>query len=148
MLILWRGILIALCCFAVVICYPFYGDNAIKIMVTWAGIAFVITTILTILFRALLIGKWHFFNVILDVAIVILFLYVLLNIFPQINGKSPFSQLKKGIYPSSADIDVGLANLGLKTRKQTMKELEQGINIVSQDINEVKDRFLQEYNKK
>lgn len=147
MLILWRGLLITLCCFAVIICYPHYGDNAIRIMVTWAGIAFVITTVLTILFKALLIGKWHFFNTILDIVIVILFLYVLLNIFPQISGKSPYSRLKKGKYPTAADIDTGLANLGLKTRKQTINELQQGIDEVSSDINEVKTLFLQEYNK-
>jgi len=147
MLVLWRGILIILCCFAVVICYPYYGDNAIKIMVTWGVIAFVLTAILTFVTKALLIGKWHFFNTILDLAIILTFLYVLLNIFPQISGESPFSKLKRGIYPSSEDIDVGLANLGLKTRKQTMAEIQEGINIVSDDINEVKGLILQEYNK-
>lgn len=147
MLVLWRGILITLCCFAVVICYPYYSDNAIKIMVTWAVIAFVLSTILTLLTKALLIGKLHFFNVILDVAIVLIFLYVLLNIFPQISGKSPFSQLRKGIYPTSEEIDVGLANLGLKTRKQTISDFQQGIDVVTDDINEVKDLFLREYNK-
>lgn len=147
MLILWRGILIALSCFAVLICYPHYADNAIKIMVTWAGIAFVITVIVTIVSKALLIGKVHFFNTILDIAIVILFLYILLNIFPQLNGKSPYSRLKKGIYPTANDIDTGLKNLGLRTREETMDELKQGIDEVSNNINEVKNLIIQEHTK-
>jgi len=147
MLILWRGILIALCCLAVVICYPYYGDNAMRIMFTWAGIAFVIITILTIVSKALLIGKWHFFNTILDIAIIILFLYILLNIFPQLDGKSPYSKLKKGVYPTSEDIDVGLANLGLRTRKETVGEFKQGLKEASNSIKEVTTLIQQEYNK-
>ena len=147
MLILWRGVLIALSCLAVVICYPNYADNALRIMITWAGIAFVAVTILTIITKILFIGRVHFFNTLLDIAIVIIFLYILLNIFPQINGKSPYSRLKKGIYPTMNDIDKGLSKLGLRTSKETMQEMKDGVEEVSNNINEVKTLILKEYKK-
>ena len=145
MLILWRAILITVCCFAVLICYPAYAENALTIMLTWAGMAFIIVTILTILFKALLIGKIPFFNTLFDIVFVIAFLYVLLLIFPQIDGKSPISKLKKGQYPTMQEIDKGLAKLGLKTNKETAQELQQGINQISNNVNEVKTLILKEH---
>lgn len=147
MLILWRGVLIALSCLAVVICYPNYADNALRIMLTWAGLAFVAVTILTIISKILFIGRLNFFNFLLDIAIVIAFLYILLNIFPQVSGKSPYSQLKKGIYPKTEDIDKGLSKLGLRTSKETVQDMKDGVEQVSNNINEVKTLILKEYKK-
>lgn len=147
MLILWRGILIILCCFAVLICYPDYTDNALKIMITWAGLSFLAVTILTIVSKILLIGRIHFVNTLLDIAIVIAFLYILLNIFPQIDGKSPYLRLKKGIYPKTEDIDKGLAKLGLRTSKETIQDVKESVEEVSNNVNEVKNLILKEYKK-
>jgi len=147
MLILWRGILIVLCCFAVFICYPNYADSALRITITWAGLAFIAVAILTIVTKALIIGRFHLFNTLLDIAIIITFLYILLNIFPQINGQSPYSRLKKGIYPKMTDIDKGLSKLGLRTSKETIQEVKEGVNEVSNNVNEVKNLILQEYKK-
>ena len=144
MLILWRGILIILCCFAVLICYPDYTDNALKIMITWAGLSFLAVTILTIVSKILLIGRIHFVNTLLDIAIVIAFLYILLNIFPQIDGKSPYLRLKKGIYPKTEDIDN---KLGLRTSKETIQDVKESVEEVSNNVNEVKNLILKEYKK-
>ena len=62
------------------------------------------------------------------------------------DGKSPYSKLKKGIYPTAEDIDVGLANMGLRTRKETVGEFKQGLEEVSNNIKEVTTLIKQEYN--
>ncbi len=95
MIILRRGVLIALCSLAVMVCYPNYPDNTSGIVLTMAGIAFAITTILTLILEVLVIGRIKIVNFFLDIALVIAFLYFLLNIFPQLDGKTPYSKIKK-----------------------------------------------------
>lgn len=146
MLILWRACLIFLCCIAVMICYPYCTDKALTIMYTWAGMAFVIVIFLTWLSKILIVGKSHIFNTIFDMAIIIGFLYVLLNIFPQLDGQTPYKRLKKGRYPTLQEIDVGLANFGFTTRKETIKELQNNFDEIKGNVNEVKTLILKEHN--
>lgn len=145
MLILWRGILIALCSLAVMVCYPNYPDNASTIVLTLAGIAFAISTVLTIVLDILVIGRIKIFNIILDIALVVFFLYFLLNIFPQLDGKTPYSQIKQGKYPSKSDIDRGLYNIGLSNKENTLQDLEKGLVEVSENVNEVKTLIIKEH---
>ena len=121
MLILWRTFLIALCCFAVIICYPNYANGALTIMFTWAVVTFFVMLILTLVTKALYIGKTHVFNSLFDIALVIGFLYILLNILPLIDGKTPFMRIKKGIYPTAQDVNKGLENLGLTKKEENFK---------------------------
>jgi len=145
--ILWRGVLIALCSLAVMICYPNYPESAKSIVLTWAGISFAITTVLTIIFDILIVGRIKIFNILFDIAIVVVFLYFLLNIFPQLDGKSPYSKLKKGAYPTKSEIDSGLYNLGLSDKENTLQGLESGLMEVSENVNEVKTLIMKENNK-
>lgn len=145
MLILWRTFLIALCCFIVIICYPNYANGALTVMFTWAVIAFFIMIILTLVMKALHLGKNHIFNSFLDIALVIAFLYILLNIFPLIDGKTPFMRIKKGIYPTKQDISKGLENLGFTKKEENLEKLQQNIGEISVDINQVKTLILKEH---
>ena len=146
MLILWRTLLISLCCFGVVICYPYYADGAVTIMFTWAVIAFFIMFALTIVTKAILLGQSHIFNALFDIVLVIGFLYVLLNIFPLLSGKTPYMLLKKQIYPTIQEIEVGLENLGLTKRKEALEQLQQNISGITNDLKQVKDLIKQEHN--
>ena len=143
-LILWRGVLIALCSLAVMVCYPNYPDSANSIVLTWAGIAFIITTVLTLVLDMLVIGRIKIFNIIFDITLVVVFLYFLLNIFPQLDGKTPYSKIKQGAYPSKADIDNGLYNLGLSDKPSTIQDLQNGLVEVSENVNEVKTLIMKE----
>ncbi len=145
MIILRRGVLIALCSLAVMVCYPNYPDNTSGIVLTMAGIAFAISTILTLILEVLVIGRIKIVNFFLDIALVIAFLYFLLNIFPQLDGKTPYSKIKKGIYPTKIDIDNGLYNLGLSDKPNTLQDIEKGINEVSENVNEVKTLIIKEH---
>ena len=145
MLILWRTLLISLCCFAVVVCYPYYANGALTIMFTWAVIAFFIMFALTIMTKAILLGQSHIFNALFDIALVIGFLYILLNVFPLLSGKTPYMLLKKKIYPTMQEIEVGLENLGLTKRKQALQQLHQNITGITNDLKQVKDLIKQEY---
>lgn len=145
MLILWRTLLISLCCFAVVICYPYYADGAITIMLAWAAIAFITMLILTIITKAILLGRSHVFNTLFDIALVIGFLYVLLNIFPLLSGKTPYMLLKKKIYPTTQEIEIGLENLGLTKRKEALEQLQKNINGITNDLKQVKELISKEH---
>ena len=145
MIILWRTLLIILCCFAVVICYPQYEDGAITIMFTWATIAFFIMIALTVITRAILLGQSHIFNTLFDIALIIGFLYVLLNVFPLLNGKTPYMLLKKKIYPTIQEIEVGLDNLGMSKRKTNLEQLQQNINGITNDLKQVKNLISKEH---
>ena len=145
MLILWRTLLICLCCFGVTICYPYYADGALTIMLTWAVIAFFIMLGLTIITKAILLGRSHIFNSIFDIALVIGFLYILLNIFPQLDGTTPYMRIKRGVYPTAQEIEVGLENIGLTKRKDAFNKLHNEINDISKDLSQVKTLILQEH---
>ena len=145
MLILWRTILIILCCFAAIICYPDYANGALAIMLTWAVIAFFIMIGLTVATRAVLIGKSHIFNTVFDVAFVIAFLYILLNIFPLKNGKTAYTYIKKGVYPTMKDIDTGLAKLGITEQKDIITQIKKDINQIGNDLSEVKTLVVEEH---
>jgi len=145
MLILWRALLIALCCLGVMICYPYYADGAVTIMLTWAVIAFLIMAVLTIITKAIRLGQSHIFNALLDIALVIAFLFVLLNIFIQLDGTTPYTRLKQGILPTSEEISVGFENLGLTERKEAFEKLHDNINEFTKDIGQVKTLIQQEH---
>ncbi len=145
MLILWRTFLISLCCFAVIICYPHYADGALTIMFTWAVVAFFIMLILTIVSRVILLGKSHIFNSLFDIALVIVFLYILLNIFPLLDGKTPYMRLKKKIYPTTQEIETGLENLGLTKKKEALEQLQNSIDTITNDLKQVKTLIKQEH---
>ena len=138
MLILWRSLLIILCCLGVLICYPYYADGAITIMLTCAGVTFAIMIVLTIITKAIVIGQSHIFNVFFDAVMVITLLFVLLNIFLQLDGKTPYMRIKKGIYPTSQEIEVGLENIGLSKKKKTFEKLHTNINQLTKDLSQVK----------
>ena len=146
MLVLWRTLLISLCCFAVVICYPYYSDGAITIMFTWAVVAFFIMLALTVITKAILLGQSHIFNTLFDIVLVVVFLYILLNIFPLLGGKTPYMRLKKQIYPTMQEIEVGLENLGLTKRKEALELLQRNINDITNDLKQVKELIKQEHN--
>ena len=145
MLILWRTLLIGLCCFAVLVCYPYYADGAITIMLTWAVVAFFIMLGITILTRAIMLGRSHIFNSLLDITLVVAFLYILLNIFPQLDGKTPYMRLQKKVYPTSQEIEVGLENLGLNKKKKTFEEFQNNITEITEDLKQVKTLITQEH---
>ena len=145
MIILWRTLLIIACCFAVIICYPHYANGAITIMITWAVIAFFTMLGITLIAKALLLGKSHVFNSLLDIAIIIGFLYILLNIFVQIDGTTPYNRIKKNIYPTSQDIRNGLKNIGLNENKKALNQLQQNINEVSNNLEKVKTIITKEH---
>lgn len=145
MLILWRTFLICLCSFAVIICYPAYAKGALTVIFTWAVVAFFIMLILTLLTKAIYIGKSHIFNSFFDIALIIAFLYILLNIFPLSDGTTPYMRIKKGIYPSKQDITTGLENLGLTQKDKALEKLQQNIGEISVDINQVKTFIVKEY---
>lgn len=145
MLILWRALLIILSCLAVAICYPYYANGAITIMLTWAAIAFCIMALLTVITKALYLGKSHIFNSFLDIALVICFIYILLNIFPQQDGSTPYMNLKKGIYPNKQDIQIGLENLGFTKRKESLEQLQNNINELTSGLNKIKTLIPQEH---
>ena len=145
MVVLWRTLLIVLCSVAVMICYPNYPEEANKIVWTLAAIAFLIMLVTTIILHILVIGRIKIFNILLDCVLIVVYLYFLLNIFPQLDGKTPYSKLKKGIYPTSQDIDNGLYNLGLSKKSNTLQEFQEGIIEVSDNVNEVKDLILKEH---
>ena len=145
MLILWRTFLIILCCIAVLICYPYYANGAITIMLTWAIITFFAMLVLTIVTRAIVLGRSHVFNTLFDITLIVVFLYILLNIFPQLDGTTPYMRLKKGIYPSSQEIEVGFQNLGLTKRKKTIEELQNDINEITNNLKQVKTLITQEH---
>ena len=145
MLILWRTLLIILCCLAVTICYPYYANGAITIMLTWAAIAFFIMLLLTVITKAIYLGKNHVFNSFLDIALIIGFLYILLNIFPQQDGTTPYMRIKKGIYPNAEEIGVGLESLGFTKREETLKQLQNNINDIDFDFSRVKNLIPQEH---
>ena len=144
-LTLWRGCLIGLCCLAVMICYPYYTDKALSIMYTLAGITFFIVMILTWLTRMIMLGRNHIFNTIFDIALIIGFLYILLNIFPQLDGQSPYKRLKQGRYPTMQEIDTGLANFGLNSRDGAIKELQDNFDEFKGNVNEVKTFVFKEH---
>ena len=145
MIILWRTLLIIACCFAVMICYPHYADGTITIMITWTIIAFFTMIGITLITKALLLGKSHVFNSLIDVAIIIGFLYILLNIFIQIDGTTPYMRLKKNIYPTSQDVKIGIKNLGLNENKKALNQLQQNINEVSNNLEKVKTIITKEH---
>ena len=145
MLILWRTILIILCCLATLICYHDYSNGAIAVTITWAVIAFFIMIGLTVASRAILIGKSHIFNTIFDILFIIAFLYILLNIFPLKGGKTPYTYIKKGIYPTMKDIDAGLAKFGIANQKDAFTQIKEDISQIGNDLNEVKTLVLQEH---
>ncbi len=145
MLILWRTLLISLCCFAVLICYPYYADGAITIMLTWAVVAFFVMLGLTIITKAIVLGRSHIFNTLFDITLIATFLYILLNIFPQLDGSTPYMRLKKKVYPTSQEIEVGLENLGLNKKKKTFEELQNNINEITDDLKQVKTLITQEH---
>ena len=146
MIIIWRTILIGLCCFAVAICYPYYANGAFTIMFAWALIAFFIMLILTLITRAIILGRSHIFNTLFDIALVIGFLYVLLNIFPLLDGKTPYIHLKKKIYPTSQEVEIGIENLGLTERKKDLDYLQEEIGEITNDLKQVKHLITQEHN--
>ena len=143
-LILWRGVLIALCSLAVMICYPNYPDHAGGIVLTMAGIAFAIAAITTLVLDVLIIGRIKIVNIILDIVLVLTFLYFLLNIFPQLDGKTPYSKIKKGIYPTKRDVDLGLYNMGLADKPSTIQDLQEGLVEMSENVNEVTTLIMKE----
>lgn len=145
MLILWRTLLISLCCFAVLICYPYYADGAITIMLTWAVVAFFVMLGLTIITKAIVLGRSHIFNTLFDITLIAAFLYILLNIFPQLDGSTPYMRLKKKVYPTSQEIEVGLENLGFNKKKKTFEELQNNINEITEDLKQVKTLITQEH---
>ena len=145
MLILWRTLLIVLCCLGVIICYPYHADGAITIMLTWAVITFFIMLGLTIITKAIVIGKNHIFNVLFDIVLVIVFLYILLNIFLQLDGTTPYMKIKQGIYPNSNEIIVGLENLGLYKKSKEFETLQNNINQFTKDIGQIKYLIPQEH---
>lgn len=145
MLILWRTLLISLCCFAVLICYPYYADGAITIMLTWAIVTFFVMLGLTIITKAIVLGRSHIFNTLFDITLIAAFLYILLNIFPQLDGSTPYMRLKKKVYPTSQEIEVGLENLGLNKKKKTFEELQNNINEITEDLKQVKTLITQEH---
>ncbi len=146
MLILWRTLLIILCCFAALICYPNYTSGAIAVTITWAVIAFFIMIGLTVASRAILIGKSHIFNTVFDILFIIAFLYILLNILPLKGGKTPYTYLKRGIYPTMKDIDTGLAKFGIVDQKNAFTQIKEDINEIGNNLNEVKTMIIQEHN--
>ncbi len=145
MTILWRTFLLALCCFAVIICYPYYADGALTIMATWTLVAFFIMLFITIITKAILLGRSHVFNSLLDIAMIIGFLYILLNIFPLLDGSTPYMRIKKHIYPSTDEIEVGLENLGLTKRKNALEQLRTNITEISQDLDQFKTLITKEH---
>ncbi len=145
MLILWRTFLIILCCFIVIICYPNHARGALTVMFTWAVVAFFIMLILTLITKAIHLGKNYIFNSLFDMALIVGFLYILLNIFPLINGKTPFMYLKKGIYPTKQDINKGVRNLKFTNKEKNLEELQQNIGEISVDINQVKTLIMKEH---
>lgn len=145
MIILRRALLILACSLLVMICYPNYPESAYKIVYTWAGIAFVITLIVTVILDLLVIGRIRIVNVILDLILVVVFLHFLLNIFPQLDGQSPYEKIRKGKYPTKQDIDNGLYNLGLTQKTNTLQGIEKGIIEMSDNVNEVKSLIMKEH---
>lgn len=145
MLILWRTLLIALCCFAVTICYPYYTDGAMTIMFTWALLAFFVMIGLTLITKAILLGRSHIFNSLFDIALIAGFLYVLLNIFPLLDGSTPYTRLRKHIYPTMQEIEDGLENLGLTKKKDALEKLRGDITEITKDLNQVKTLISQEH---
>lgn len=144
MLILWRTLLIALCCLGVLICYPYYVNGAVTILLTWAAITFLVMAALTIIIKAINLGKSHIFNALFDIILVIGFLYVLLNIFLQLDGETPYMRLKKGVYPTTQEIEVGLENLGLSKKKKAFEKLQSNINQFTENLGQVKTLIYKE----
>ena len=128
MLILWRAFLIAVCCFAVIICYPNYANGALTVIFTWAVVAFFIMLILTLITKAIQLGKSHIFNSFFDIALVIGFLYILLN-----------------VYPTKQDISKGLENLGFTKKEENLGKLQKNIDEISIDIDKVKTLIFKEH---
>ena len=145
MIILWRTLLIILCCLAVAVCYPYYADGAVTIMITWAGIAFFIMLALTLITKAIVLGRSHIFNSLLDIALIVGFLYILLNIFIQLDGSTPYMRIKKHIYPTSQEIEIGLANLGLTENKDAFYKLQENISEVTNNLEQVKTIISKEH---
>ena len=145
MLILWRTLLIILCCLGVMVCYPYYADGAITTMVTWAAVTFVVMAVLTVITKIILLGRNHIFNVFFDIVLIIAFLYILLNIFLQLDGKTPYMHLKKGIYPNSKDIAVGLEHLGLSKKEKVFEKLQINVDEFTNDLGQVKTLISKEH---
>ncbi|MBO4706976.1 MAG: hypothetical protein J5594_00215 [Elusimicrobiaceae bacterium] len=145
MLILWRAFLIAVCCFAVIICYPNYANGALTVIFTWAVVAFFIMLILTLITKAIQLGKSHIFNSFFDIALVIGFLYILLNILPLSDGTTPFIRIKKNVYPTKQDISKGLENLGFTKKEENLGKLQKNIDEISIDIDKVKTLIFKEH---
>ena len=54
-------------------------------------------------------------------------------------------RIKKHIYPSTDEIEVGLENLGLTKRKNALEQLRTNITEISQDLDQFKTLITKEH---
>ena len=145
MLILWRTLLIVLCCLIVMICYPYYADGAMVMMLAWTVATFAVMATLTVITQTVFLGQSRIFNILFDIVLVIVFMYILLNIFLQLDGKTPYMHIKKGVYPTAQEIEVGLENVGLSQKKKTFRKLQNNVDKFTEGFNQINPLITREH---
>lgn len=144
MLILWRAILLALLHVAVLICFPYYPEYAILTVAIIYIVSVAVMAGITVLLTLLWVGRFWFFNRILDIVMLVLVGIILLFLMPQTNGSVPFDSVSKGQYPTRAEIETGMHKLGIGTPKELKKELEGTVQDVNRGIGAVHEIIRKE----
>ncbi len=140
MLILWRFMLLVVLFLAALICFPNYPNTTPLTLFIMFLISFVSVLIVTFISSIILLGRSHIFNCILDLIIVLVVGYFLLNIMPQTDGVSPYDKLKNGKIPTEKEIQYGIQKLDFTTKdlkkdlKETSKDLNRGIGEIQKVV--------------
>lgn len=140
MIILWRFLLLVLLFAAALICFPDYPNTTPLTLFIMFIASFIAVLIITFVSSILLFGRSHVLNCIIDLAIVLIVGYFILNIMPQTDGVSPYDKVRNGKYPTESQIKRGIEKLDFTTGdlekdiEKTAKELNEGIGEIQKVV--------------
>lgn len=139
MLIIWRGLLLAVLHLAVLVCFPDYTPFAPVTVFIVFLISMAVVIAATGLFSAMGANKSFAGNRFMEVVFLIIVAIILLMAVPQKDNTSPFDKVKNGRYPTKSDINRGLAKFGIKgLDKDVQKALDSTANSFNYGLNEAK----------
>ncbi|WP_424246162.1 energy-coupling factor transporter transmembrane protein EcfT [Elusimicrobium posterum] len=111
-----RIFFIALIHFAVMVCFPYYGQGGfsygILSCIIWSVFAILIGVVVTILG----LEQWRRFNLTITLALLLVCAWYILNQYPQEDKISPMKKIFNGDFPKGKDVAAGLEHFGINIK--------------------------------
>lgn len=142
MMLIWRVILLVICTFLVVVCFPYYPQSAGMVVLLTFLLFLIIIIIVSAFLRLVMLAKSHVANAVVDVLLMIAYTWVLLFFLPQNDGVTPYEKLRKGEPPTRTDIDIGLMRFGLGTTEEIKTELGQKLEQVTTNVQNMTENLV------